>query len=79
MLEDLSCNVIWNVLNKIHLCLNMAFSVIDTVVDNQILIQLVSIVVLGWMVLAATEQGLVAEASLKHNNGKLFDWHQDYS
>lgn len=39
--------------------------VTDIVVDNQILIQLVLTVVLGWMVWVAVEQGPAVEASLK--------------
>lgn len=38
--------------------------VTDIVVDNQILIQLVLAVALGWMVWVAAEQGLEVEASL---------------
>lgn len=54
------------------------FFVIETVVDNQILIHLVLAAALGWMVWVVTEQDLEAVASLKQNNIiKLFDGHLD--
>lgn len=45
--------------------------VTDIVVDNQILIQLVLTVALGWMVWVAVEQGPEVEASLKDKGRKV--------
>lgn len=54
------------------------FFVIETVVDNQILIHLVLAAALDWMAWVVTEQDLEAVASLKQNNIiKLFDGHLD--
>lgn len=44
--------------------ISVTSSVTDIVVDNQILIQLVLAVALGWMVWVAAERGLEVEASL---------------